>query len=160
MCANISGNVKKSGSRLSMSIPIVFVALMGVSFQTYAVLPDTLPVRVTFYDFNRNSDFGSGTCGNSLGMVQDMVDNNRKPFLKTISCYNDHLNQWFKPSGGSSAVSIQLKTPGAVCYRIKTEPASGTAAHSLPILQTTLRILLSMIHCHLSLSTAPRNVSI
>ncbi|MBN1757382.1 MAG: fibro-slime domain-containing protein [Chitinispirillaceae bacterium] len=67
------------------------------------IIRDTLWVKVTFYDFHQNTNFGDGNCGTATGMVQDTLDNDRKPLLQKDRCSNDLLAQWFRPSGGVGA---------------------------------------------------------
>ena len=67
------------------------------------VLADTLWVKVTYYDFHTNSNFITPRCGTATGMVQDYLDADRKPVLLANRCGSDHVNEWFRPSGGTGS---------------------------------------------------------
>lgn len=83
--------------------------LTAFSLKTYSAvypyLPDTLWVKVTFYDFHAdgsNPNFENGNCGFSRGLVQNTLDQDRKPVLLANNCFNDRVNEWFRPSNATA----------------------------------------------------------
>lgn len=96
----------------SRLVRIVFMALLasaGIAVPARSAeyfLPDTLWVKVTFYDYHYgppNPNFGACNCGTQRGMVQDTLDFQRKPLLRADLCCNDRLNEWYRPSGATGA---------------------------------------------------------
>lgn len=86
-------------------LPLLTTATFGQGY----ILPDTLWVHVTFYDFKAdgtNPNFQAGTCGHKTGMVQDELDILRKPLLRQNRCYNQFIEQWYRPSGAPGAQFI------------------------------------------------------
>lgn len=122
-------NNKMGPFRLTCFLVVFSAIMQGFYSAAFARLPDTMKVKVTFYDFNPNSDFGSGTCGNAQGMVQDLLDKDRKPVLKAVTCFDDHLNKWFRPSGGTGAQFDPMKNrwTGLVNYKSRPYEWIGTA---------------------------------
>jgi fibro-slime domain-containing protein len=94
--------------RLRMSFGAAFaLALVLPTRAAEYFLPDTLWVKVTFYDFHYgppNPNFGACNCGFTRGMVQDTLDYQRKPVLKANICCNDRIDEWYRPSGAVGAV--------------------------------------------------------
>lgn len=125
----ISGIGESSGVCECVVITALFFGLSGIASNASAAFPSTLQVKVTFYDFNRNGNFGAGTCGNKPGMVQDTLDRDRKPVLKAVSCDNDRLNLWFRPSGGAGAVfdPVRNSWTGLVPYQTRAGEWVGSA---------------------------------
>ncbi len=80
---------------------ILFFVFITAAESDY-LLPDTLWVKVTFYDFHAdgsNPNFEACNCGRKTGMIQDTLSPLRKPLLKENICCNDRINEWFRPSG-------------------------------------------------------------
>ena len=118
--------------RFAVATITVFALSFGqfVSAQDFEfILADTLWVRVTFYDFHENSNFGLGNCGTSPGQVQDTLDQDRKPILLKDRCYNDLIGQWYRPSGGSGATFLPFLGTwnGLVSYKGRQDEWVGTS---------------------------------
>ena len=66
----------------TLSVLMALALFAGASQAAEYLLPDTLWVKVTFYDYHYgppNPDFGACNCGTNPGMVQDTLDYQRKP---------------------------------------------------------------------------------
>ncbi len=70
------------------------------------VLDDTLWVQATFYDFHAdgtNPNFQACNPGRQDDMIQDSLSDDRKPlFLNNRAC-NTHVEEWYRPQGGTGA---------------------------------------------------------
>ncbi len=123
-------NVHQWRTRLSIAGLCAVGALFStVSSQDFEfIIRDTLWVKVTFYDFHQNSNFGEGNCGTATGMVQDTLDADRKPVLNKDRCSNDLLAQWYRPSGTvNAAFQPFLGTwSNLVNYKGKSDELVGT----------------------------------
>ncbi|MDD5674635.1 MAG: fibro-slime domain-containing protein, partial [Chitinivibrionales bacterium] len=109
-----------------------------------AIFPDSFYFPVTYYDYHTNpnlnnvvvpilnTDFETqGYCSGrtdpvTLNMVMDTLSSDRKPILKTIADCNDHLNDWFRPSGACS--------PSDLCI-VKFDPLTGHWSGLTPYIQ-------------------------
>lgn len=85
------------------ALALAAIAAGGV----FAQYPDTLWVPVTYYDYHADGSnpdfeppFADPLTGHfSTGMVQDTLSTDRKPLLLGDSVFNDHLEEWYRPSG-------------------------------------------------------------
>jgi fibro-slime domain-containing protein len=67
-----------------------------------AKYPDTVWVKVTFYDFKANGtnpNFEACNPGYQPGMIQTYLDSWRKPVFKANLACNDRIFEWFRASG-------------------------------------------------------------
>lgn len=88
----------------------VFCLLAAIIPAMGQILPDTLWIPVTFYDFHSGGNFEIGS-GRAVGMVLDTLDADRKPILNTNFPRKDFqvngmtfnkLNDWYRPWGGET----------------------------------------------------------
>lgn len=82
---------------------LVLLVFAGLIFSTHAQdYPDTLWIKVTFYDFHAdgsNPDFEpeSPRIGVVKGMVADTLSSDRKPIPGPTINYSSYINKWFRP---------------------------------------------------------------
>lgn len=87
----------------------VAALLLSLTFATsvFSVhYPDTIWMKVTFYDFNtdtlrtpRNPNFQFCNPGYKAGMIQNYLDSWRKPVFRANNACNDRIGEWFRASG-------------------------------------------------------------
>lgn len=97
-----------------LNIIILMFFTRIVSTNAGYLLPDTLWIKVNFYDFHAdgtNPNFEACGGGRNPGMVRDTLDFQRKPILNYDAGCNDRINEWFRPSGapGSDFVYDEIK---------------------------------------------------
>jgi fibro-slime domain-containing protein len=108
--------------------------------------PDTLWIKVTFYDFHAdgsNPEFEPATprIGVVKGMIADTLSSDRKPVLGTSPNYNFNINKWFRPwSAGDFSIPVytgangNTMTPTTVDY--DTAFKNIIIVDSLPFIHT------------------------
>lgn len=100
-----------------MFILLVFSALIfSTNAQDY---PDTLWIKVTFYDFHAdgsNPEFepSNPRIGVVKGMIADTLSADRKPVLGPTPNFNTYINKWFKPwSAGDFTIPVYTGANGS-----------------------------------------------
>jgi fibro-slime domain-containing protein len=125
----------------------ILVVLLGLNFSLSAQdYPDTLWVKVTFYDFHAdgsNPEFEPATprIGVVKGMIADTLSADRKPVLGLTPNYNYTINKWFRPwSAGDFTIPTytgpegKTMTPTTVDY--DTAFKNIVIVDSLPFIHT------------------------
>jgi fibro-slime domain-containing protein len=87
-------------------------SLLVIGFMTSLAFAQGFPAQmekqVIFYDYKSNktnTNFENCNTGLMQGMVQYNLDASKKPvFLANLAC-NDHLNEWFRPSGNAGTAA-------------------------------------------------------
>jgi fibro-slime domain-containing protein len=107
----IQGGAPMTALKISAHTLLLHAALLlallppALGAQNY-VLPDTLWVKVIFYDYKAdgtNPNFEQSSCGRKTGLVRDTLSPDRKPLKTKGECYTSNLNDWFRPSGGGGS---------------------------------------------------------
>jgi len=85
-------------------ITVIFIAfILCFSTNSFAIkYPDTLWIKVIFYDFKAdgsNPNFQACNPGYQPGMIQNYLDAWRKPVFKANKACNDRISEWFRVSG-------------------------------------------------------------
>jgi fibro-slime domain-containing protein len=106
-------------------LPLLLGLFFSISAQDY---PDTLWIKVTFYDFHAdgsNPEFEPErpNIGVVKGMISDTLSADRKPVLGPTINYSSYINKWFRPwSPGDFVIPVytgpdgKTMTPTTVDY--------------------------------------------
>ena len=82
-------------------IPVLLFILLQACLIFAQQFPDTLWIKVTFYDFHAdgsNPEFEPDHNGGlTIGMVADTLTADRKPVLGANPFFNYYIDKWFRP---------------------------------------------------------------
>ncbi|NLG16627.1 MAG: fibro-slime domain-containing protein [Fibrobacter sp.] len=125
-------------------IPTLLSVIILSSFAFSQQYPDTLWVKVTFYDFHAdgsNPEFEPDHRGSPLkrGMVADTLSADRKPVLGNSPYFSYYLHKWFQPwTAGDFTIPVYTDRngtyDGAVTVDYDTAFINTVIPDSLPFL--------------------------
>jgi len=109
----------KGQSMRQHSFLFILIVFSGLFFSSFAQeYPDTLWIKVTFYDFHAdgsNPEFEPATprIGVVKGMIADTLSADHKPVLGPTPNYNTNIHKWFRPwSQGDFTIPVYTGANG------------------------------------------------
>jgi fibro-slime domain-containing protein len=132
--------------KLISVVAAVILSLVG-SIQSQ-LLPSTLKIPVTFYDFHSdgsNPEFEvdpGWSVGLHRGMVSDTLDSQNKPIVGHNPYYNCQIAKWFRPWTSGSFTIPNYTNPATTTFTNPLETVNYDTAFKNIVIQDTLTFTL------------------